>query len=354
MILLLWALLFSVTAQKLNILATGEIHGMLDPCDCQINPGGGIARCAAIIDSVACNNSILVLDAGGFSAGGMYDEYTAGRVADSLRTVAAIAALSGIPYQAIVLGDEELQRDVAGFVNLCRQYRLPIVSCNVTMGDSLIAPPYIVKNIQGKRIAITGVTTTEQVLLRDPQVRVHNPLLSLRAIFPRMQQEADAIVLLSHLGEEATVDLLDSLPPVQAVVIGHRKKSTFPAAYIGATPALFFGYQGKQIAASRLIIDSLPWHIDTAQYIPVSVKGNKRQEILDTIELYRSQITLHTKSVYDLYIMSLCPFGLMGLKELLSFSAQVPKIELNVWFIGDVEEHNLALHSLHGDAEIED
>jgi len=56
--------------------------------------------------------------------------------------------------------------------------------------------------------------------------------------------------------------------------------------------------------------------------------------------------------VYDLYVMSLCPFGFTAVAELSDLIRAFPQRKLNVWFIGRVEGDRLS--SLRGEPEIYD
>ena len=65
---------------------------MIEPCDCPQDPGGGLAKRSTLVKSIRKGDNLLLLDAGGFSGGGIYDSYTEGRSADSLRTIVTLRA----------------------------------------------------------------------------------------------------------------------------------------------------------------------------------------------------------------------------------------------------------------------
>ncbi|MDR2579265.1 MAG: hypothetical protein LBC70_10755 [Chitinispirillales bacterium] len=62
--------------------------------------------------------------------------------------------------------------------------------------------------------------------------------------------------------------------------------------------------------------------------------------------------TAADSTVYDLYVMSLCPFGFTAVTELSELLRAFPRRELNVWFIGRVEGDNL--RSMRGEPEVFD
>lgn len=71
----------------LTILFTGEAHAALLPCDCPLQPLGGVARRATLIKRYRERGPVLLVDAGGWAAGGIYDEDSDGDgERDNLRT----------------------------------------------------------------------------------------------------------------------------------------------------------------------------------------------------------------------------------------------------------------------------
>ncbi|MCL2184187.1 MAG: hypothetical protein FWB85_12050 [Chitinispirillia bacterium] len=57
-------------------------------------------------------------------------------------------------------------------------------------------------------------------------------------------------------------------------------------------------------------------------------------------------------SLYDLYIMSMCPFGYIGLANIMDLARAFPQRKWNVWFIGRVEGDKLT--SMRGEPEVFD
>src|ERR1700710_562929 len=70
-----------------TILYTAESHAALLPCDCPLQPLGGVARRATLIKQFRERGPVLLLDGGGWAAGGLYDEDSDGEPErDALRT----------------------------------------------------------------------------------------------------------------------------------------------------------------------------------------------------------------------------------------------------------------------------
>ncbi|MGD0091721.1 MAG: thioredoxin domain-containing protein [Planctomycetota bacterium] len=93
----------------LTVLFTAETHAALLPCDCPLQPLGGVARRATLIKRYRERGPVLLVDAGGWHAGGIYDEDSDGdKARDELRTWLAASAMKLLRYDAISghAGDE--------------------------------------------------------------------------------------------------------------------------------------------------------------------------------------------------------------------------------------------------------
>ena len=86
----------------LTVLFTTEIHGRLLPCDCPIQPLGGVARRATRIERYRRRGPVLVVDGGGWQAGGPYDIESDGDAQrDELRTGLMAQAMNRMSYDLI-------------------------------------------------------------------------------------------------------------------------------------------------------------------------------------------------------------------------------------------------------------
>ncbi len=129
-ILLLIYFSLSISAKdkkNIKIIATGETHAMLNACDCEREPTGGFAKIASVIKKLKKENELLVLDAGGFFSGGIYDYYTEGRAKDSTRTISTIKVMAKIGVDAVAIGDEELQFGAKWLIKQSRESNLPLI-----------------------------------------------------------------------------------------------------------------------------------------------------------------------------------------------------------------------------------
>jgi len=225
-----------IDSTGITIIVSGETHAMLTPCDCPLEPGGGLAERATVLNKYGDTASRLLLDAGGFGGGGIYDNYTGGRVVDSLRTLATVRAMSAMKYDAAAIGDDDLIYGATWLAGNAKKAGLPLVSANCFMPEKKTpAPAYVIVVKNGIRFGITSVVTQERLFTPGSGDSVTGPLGSLKEIWRTMVTGSDYQIIISHLGEEMAPLLIDSFPGCDILVNGHRKTSSAPVSHIGKT-----------------------------------------------------------------------------------------------------------------------
>jgi hypothetical protein len=373
-------------AAEITVIYSGETHAMLNPCDCPGDPGGGLAERSAHLN-VFPREARLLIDGGGFAGGGVYDTYSAGRAADSVRTLKTIAAMGLMGYDAVGIGDDDLLYGGQWLVDAAKSAGVPLVSANLFRADgNYLADPYVVVKRGENIFAVTSVSTAERLFPVDSSIVVKDPAASLENIRREMKRKGKDVhlVLISHLGEDSTAALLKKVPHFFLAANGHRKVSVHPLNTAAKTPMLNYGFQGKQLAYAELewkgqrglqvaknggwvnvdggagadpkvtAVISVPKaaaKVATASAtatVAVTAPDSKSARAADK---NLSQIS-DSDRVYDLYIMSLCPYGIRALGDLAELIRAFPQREWNVWFIGRADGDKLS--SLHGEPEVFD
>ncbi|MCK4339533.1 MAG: metallophosphatase, partial [Candidatus Cloacimonetes bacterium] len=197
---------------RLNILFTNDIHGGIDAVPATfINPEfppplGGGASAAAYINyvreqSIEKDEPVLLLDAGDFFQGHPIGTMSQGE--------AVIKYMNMVKYDAMTIGNHEFD---AGYERLKKTLSLaefPIVCANIVFKETgEIIPesiPYIIKDIQGVKLAIIGLCTEETPMMSFPE---HIKGLKFLPVAPTLkkyikevkEKGADLVLVLAHLG----------------------------------------------------------------------------------------------------------------------------------------------------------
>jgi hypothetical protein len=110
-----------------------------------------------------------------------------------------------------------------------------------------------------------------------------------------------------------------------------------------------FSFQGKSLSQAVFSVNDSNLQLQTSTWIPIHQNLPEDSLVFRTI----NYVNPPPRDVYDLYIMSHCPYGIEALTDFLLFSSSFEKIQWNVRFVGSVGK-NGELSSLHGESEIYD
>jgi hypothetical protein len=355
--ILLSLLLFSTSfgvEKKAIVVASGETHAMLLPCDCPTEPGGGFAKRASMISLLRDSNEVLLVDAGGFAGGDLYDPYTEGRHVDSLRTMAAIRGIGYMKYDAVCVGDDDLQYGALWLARQAFYSRVPLVSANCFYSNGKpFAAPYVVVKKGKYSFGITGVTTQESLFQGDSSIIVKPPIPMLKAIWTNLKASSDIQIILAHIGEAGSRQLLDTFPDCALVVNGHRKTTSEEFISERGQVMLQFGFQGKSLSFAEIVTDSKGPAAGKTGWIAIGPAIPEDPTMSKLIVLPQVDSGKNTQQVFDLYVMSQCRFGCAALKEFTAFVRLFPSVQWQVWFIG-ASYIDSSVTSLHGQPEIND
>ncbi|MCX7804943.1 MAG: hypothetical protein N3A38_07100 [Planctomycetota bacterium] len=247
----------------LRIMFTAETHGALFPCDCPLAKMGGAARRATIINRIRERGDVLLLDGGGWAAGGIYDPETAGERLDRMRSIAALKAMALMRYDASAVGDEEMDPlllralDGTGLKPpefLAWNWKCPDYNSRV-----------ILRRSYGEiKVAVFGLTTSEaRMLWRDrpeEHTAVSDPVAAAREALGEIARSggADLVVLLSHLGETESEKLARQVPGIDLILTGHRKTTQRAAFQAGDTLIVNFEYQARRLVVVHVLPAAVP------------------------------------------------------------------------------------------------
>jgi hypothetical protein len=240
-------------ASEITILYTGETHAMLYPCDCPREPDGGVARRATLVKQIRKGSpDALLLDSGGFFAGGVMDEYTQNTDLDKERTKVALRAMRLMHYDAAAIGDEEFNFGREFLEQAIQEANFKFLSSNIKSDK---VTPYILKDIGGTKVGIIGLTTlsaiqkAEGLKFVEPQIALRRAVENLKS-----KEGADIVVVLSHSGENNDLALVKEIQGIDILVVGHARSKEEGATKVGSLLVLRPSWQGRRLGKLTLSI----------------------------------------------------------------------------------------------------
>ena len=184
---------------QLVILHTNDTHG--HPVKFFKDPApdvGGLAARATILQRIkGQSKNVLVLDAGDINTGKPESNLFKARP--------DIKGFNYIGYDAMAIGNHEFDNGQDVLKKQMQWADFPFLSANIrTKQGELLTQPYIIKEFEGFKVAIFGVTTKETEFLSHPEniegLVFQDEVEAAKLLVPKLRKQADVVIALAHLG----------------------------------------------------------------------------------------------------------------------------------------------------------
>ena len=260
-------------AYELVLLHTNDHHGTVLPN----NDQGGLAERATFISSVrAANPNVLVVDAGDINTGTALSNMFAAQQ--------DIVAYNMIGYDAVTFGNHEFDGTQEKLLRQIALAEFPFVSSNIMTADGeyLGGHPYLVKQYDGFKIGIIGITTLRAKIIAspDPSLSFINEIDAAREMVDilRNQEQVDVIIALTHIGDHkedpehiTSPELAQAVPGIDIIVDGHSHSFLERANRVGNTYIVSANEWGKFVGQGKLTIQG--GKLAAFQWAPVPITG---------------------------------------------------------------------------------
>jgi 5'-nucleotidase / UDP-sugar diphosphatase len=211
------------SSKTITILHTNDSHSKVKEGTYE---GMGFAKMATLIKKFeAENENTLLLDAGDTFHGTPFATLSRGE---------SIAELfNALGYDGLAAGNHDFNYGYERLLELTQLLNFPIISANVHYkeDDTLLLNPYIIKEVDGIKLGIFGLTTPETTYKTNPKnvegLAFTDPVTEAKKMVAELQtQNVDAIIALTHLGTDASstetsIKVAENAPGIDLIVDGH-------------------------------------------------------------------------------------------------------------------------------------
>lgn len=216
----LFALLLLVApaaeAAEITILYNGSVHAELHDCGCKSQPLGGLARRAAMIESVSVDHEVLLVD-----AGNLLGDPTKNTFAQSQFVAGETAAMG---YTTVGVGPYEFGHGIDAVQSIALSSGLEFVSANLTIDGERPFAPWTVVERSGVRFGLISVV--DPGYDRAPYnentagLQIEDPVAALQRELPALREHCDVVVLLANMQDSnGTTNILHALPDAPELVV---------------------------------------------------------------------------------------------------------------------------------------
>ncbi len=190
---------------------------------------GGIAYLAQAAEELRKEKPSLLLAAGDMIQGSNWANLFQGK--------SVIELMNQMRFDAMTLGNHEFDFGQEALKERAREATFPFLAANI---DGLpIVKPYVIKTLQGIKIAIIGIISEETPILTHPKNVAGLKFLSTSKTTEKYVEElrtgADVIIILSHMGYQADMVLADKIKDIDVIVGGHSHTDLERATQVGKT-----------------------------------------------------------------------------------------------------------------------
>jgi 2',3'-cyclic-nucleotide 2'-phosphodiesterase / 3'-nucleotidase len=324
LVLLLFAAIASAQESAraaITILSTTDLHGNIYPIDYNTNKpeARGLARVATIVKRARKETpDLLLLDSGDTIQGTPLTFHHArinNKPPDPMMTV-----MNALRYDAMAVGNHEYEFGLE-VLNKARgeaQFRWLSANTYRKGTDESYFQPYIIKQVNGVRIGILGLTTTgmpslENAELTYSKVEVREPLSEAKKWIAllRKKEQVDLVVIAMHMGleadlrtgemfpgqmpnENAALAIANQVPGVDVILMGHTHREV-PSVYINGVLLVQADKWGRSIARVDVYLEkrtpAARWRVvaKSGRAIPVGDQTQPDPEVLRIAEPYHRE-----------------------------------------------------------------
>lgn len=300
----------------ITIMATTDLHGNILPVDYYTNKADnrGLAKVATIIKQARKDDpNLLLLDSGDTIQGTPLVYYHNKK--NNAPPDPMMLSMNALKYDAMTVGNHEYNFGLQVLNKARGEAKFPWLSANTYKKgtDETAYDPYIVKDVNGVRVGILGLTTPgipnwENVPnyagleFRDPRSEAKKWVSVLRE-----KERVDVVVVAMHMGleedlrtgeknpgqvpnENEAIQIAEQVPGIDVILMGHTHREV-PSLIINGVLLTQANYWGRHVARVDMYLqkdNTGRWRMaaKSARTIPTDDKVEADAEISKLVESY--------------------------------------------------------------------
>lgn len=285
-LLLLFTLLVGVAgATEFVLFHTSDVHGAIsahpvsEGRDSESRLMGGYAVLKNLINSYRNNpeyrnSRIMYLDSGDYFQGTPIVDRTKGAV--------MIDFLNHMQTSAVTLGNHEFDYSYPTLIEQFKKKKFPVICSNVFEKATGMLPEfaesYKVFTHQGRKIGIIGVDTPETATISfEKNVKdlvFCQPASIVKSLVKLLRKSGvDFVILLSHLGYDADLEIAAEIEGIDLIIGGHTHKLSKEITWVGPykTPVIHPGSSNENVSVIRIDLSDASWPGLRFESIPLYV-----------------------------------------------------------------------------------
>ncbi len=296
--------------KTIKILHTSDTHGYVYPYAYSDNKviGYGLARISTLIKSNK-DDSTLLVDTGDTLQGSALTYYHSLNYKDNPSPISDI--FNEIGYDYVTVGNHDFNYGQEYLLNYSRNLNATLLSNNTYKYNDLLFTPYEIREIDGIKVGIIGVTTQHIPFWENPDnirgISFVHAYDATKATVTKIRNQVNAIVIAYHggfesdietgesikneTGENAGYKILTEIDGVDVVLSGHQHRvlSGVKNGVAFTQPGANGTYVGEVILEfdnNNNLVNSSSKLLDVSHYNPDEVILNIHQKLEDETQIW--------------------------------------------------------------------
>lgn len=296
------------TGTNITILHTNDTHSKIAEGKYD---GMGYAKVAEKVNTVREENpNTLLLDAGDALHGTTFATLEKG--------ASTLKLMNAMKYDAMVAGNHDFNYGQDRLLELSKDATFPILGANVKNADgSAFLENYIIKEFDGVKVAIFGISSPETVYKTHPDnvkgLTFEDPIETAKAMVKELEGKADVIIALTHVGldDETLVkssDIANAVPELDIIIDGHSHSDLSEGLLVNGVLIAQTGEYTKNVGIINLTVTNGKVTAKVASHYTKEDSADKEGDVeitalIDEIKAEQIKITSvvvsNTKTVLD-------------------------------------------------------
>jgi 5'-nucleotidase len=293
---------------SLTIIHTNDVHGRI--WEEEQAAMGYMHMAAKVKEARETNENVLLLDAG--------DTFHGSSAASLSLGESIVKIMNGMGYDAMVPGNHDFGYGWQRLRELSGLAGFPVLAANVreSRGNMLLEPS-TVKELNGIRVGIFGLTTLETLHKTHPRnvegLLFDDPVQSAREIVEELRDDCDFLIALAHLPltdtEDSCARLADEVDGIDLIVSGHYHVPLDGGMVVNDVYIVQAGEYGGCLGLVDIVFENkIAREINPSLYLPAWTEaGLKRDGEIEMLiagieqesELYLSEVIGRTEIFLD-------------------------------------------------------
>lgn len=237
---------FAEDTAKIVIIHTNDSHARVFEDDYD---GMGFAKVSTKVKQLKQENPNTILVDAGDALHGL-------PIATISEGASIVTLMNAMGYDVMVPGNHDFNYGYQRLIELSEMMSFPLISANIIKDGELLFKPYIIKEVDGIKLAFFGLTTPETAYKTNPNnvkdLDFLDPVTTTSDIVKQLQSEADIIIAISHLGidedsKDTSEKVANNVKGIDIIIDGHSHTVLPEGKKVGDTLIVQTGEHTKNL-----------------------------------------------------------------------------------------------------------